>query len=165
MTRCAYEYYLRGVDLYSANNFKLACPRCLKAVALDSAYALAWAHLGTAYTAEAAFSFGDARTIRWPRQRYAKKALQLNPEQVEARVLMANLFTDTNRVVQAVPLLREVVRANPNYALAHWELGYAYRFAGLLDQSVAECNLARTLDPQSETPQFGPQQLSLRRRV
>ena len=143
----AYEYYLRGVDLYSANNFKLAAQMFEKSVALDSAYALAWAHLGTAYTAEAAFSFGGREDYQKAQAAY-QKALHLNPEQVEARVLMANLFTDTNRVVQAVPLLREVVRANPNYALAHWELGYAYRFAGLLDQSIAECNLARTLDPQ-----------------
>jgi DNA-binding winged helix-turn-helix (wHTH) protein/TolB-like protein/Tfp pilus assembly protein PilF len=142
----AYEYYLRGVDLYSANNFKLAAEMFEQSVALDPAYALAWAHLGTAYTALAAFSFGGREDYQKAQAAY-QKALELNPEQVEARVLMANLFTDTNRVVQAVPLLREVVKANPNYALAHWELGYAYRFAGMLDQSIAECDLARTLDP------------------
>ncbi len=143
----AYEYYLRGVDLYSANNFKLAVEMFKKSVALDSAYALAWAHLGTAYMAEAAFSFGGREDYQKALEAY-QKALELNPEQVDARVLMANLFTDTNRVGQSVPLLREVVRANPNYALAHWELGYAYRFAGMLDQSISECELARTLDPQ-----------------
>ena len=143
----AYEYYLRGVDLYSANNFKLAGEMFKKSVAIDPAYALAWAHLGTAHTAEAAFSFGGREDYQKALEAY-QKALEVNPEQVEARVLMANLFTDTNRVAQAVPLLREVIKANPNYALAHWELGYAYRFAGMLDQSIAECELARSLDPQ-----------------
>ena len=61
---------------------------------------------------------------------------------------MANMFTDTNRVIQAVPLLREVLKANPNYALAHWELGYAYRFTGMLDESIEECEKARAIDPQ-----------------
>jgi hypothetical protein len=32
--------------------------------------------------------------------------------------------------------------------LIHWELGYAYRFAGMLNESLAECERARQLDPQ-----------------
>jgi tetratricopeptide (TPR) repeat protein len=60
---------------------------------------------------------------------------------------MANMFTDTGRVEQAVPLLREALKANPNHAEAHWELGYAYRFAGALQESVSECERARQLDP------------------
>jgi len=46
-----------------------------------------------------------------------------------------------------VPLLRESLKTNPNHAELHWELGYAYRFAGMLEESVAECELARKLDP------------------
>jgi DNA-binding winged helix-turn-helix (wHTH) protein/TolB-like protein len=143
----AYEYYLRGVDLYSANDFKLAVEMFKKSVALDPNYSLAWAHLGTAYTAEAAFSFGGREDYRKALEAY-DRALALNPEQIEARIFQANLYTDTNRVAQAVPVLREVLKTNPNYALAHWELGYAYRFAGMLDESIAECELARSLDPQ-----------------
>src|SRR5262249_3152187 len=45
------------------------------------------------------------------------------------------------------PLLREALRTNPNHAETHWELGYAYRFAGLLSESVAEGERARQLDP------------------
>lgn len=143
----AYEYYLRGVDLYSKNEFPLAVELFKKSVALDSTYALAWAHLGTAYTADAAFRFGGREDYQRALESY-QKALALNPEQIEARIFMANMFTDTNRVVQAVPLLREVLKTNPNYALAHWELGYAYRFTGMLDESIAECERARVLDPQ-----------------
>ena len=143
----AYEYYLRGVDLYSKNEFALAVEMFKKSVALDSAYALAWAHLGTAYTADAAFRFGGREDYQRALDAY-QKALALNAEQIEARIFMANMFTDTNRVGQAVPLLREVLKVNPNYALAHWELGYAYRFTGMLDESIAECERARAIDPQ-----------------
>jgi DNA-binding winged helix-turn-helix (wHTH) protein/TolB-like protein/Tfp pilus assembly protein PilF len=142
-----YEYYLRGIDLYSKNEFPFAVEMFKKSVALDSAYALAWAHLGTAYTADAAFRFGGREDYQRALDAY-QEALTLNPEQIEARIFMANMFTDTNRVSQAVPLLREVLKTNPNYALAHWELGYAYRFTGMLDESIAECERARTLDPQ-----------------
>ena len=47
----------------------------------------------------------------------------------------------------AVPLLREALKTNPNHAEVHWELGYAYRFAGMLNESVMECERARQLDP------------------
>lgn len=47
---------------------------------------------------------------------------------------MANMFIDTGRVEKAVPLPREAIKQNPNCAECHWELGYAYRFAGMLAQ-------------------------------
>ena len=61
---------------------------------------------------------------------------------------MANLFTDTGRVEQAVPLLRSVLVDSPNNAEAHWELGYSYRFGGMLQESVAEAEKARQNNPQ-----------------
>jgi DNA-binding winged helix-turn-helix (wHTH) protein/TolB-like protein/Tfp pilus assembly protein PilF len=143
----AYEYYLRGVDLYLKNEFPLAIEMLKKSVAIDSGYALAWAHLGTAYTANAAFRFGGREDYQRALEAY-QKALALNPQQIEARIFMANLFTDTNRVAEAVPLLRDVLRTNSNYALAHWELGYAYRFTGMIDDSIAECERARAIDPE-----------------
>ena len=72
----------------------------------------------------------------------------MNPSLVEPRIYMANLFTDTGRVEQAVPLLRSVLQDSPNNAEAHWELGYAYRFGGMLKESVAECEKARQNNPQ-----------------
>ncbi|HEV2382416.1 MAG TPA: hypothetical protein VG206_21835 [Terriglobia bacterium] len=59
----------------------------------------------------------------------------------------ANLFVDTGKVERALPLLRDALMTNGNYAAAHWELGYVYRFTGMLEQSVAECERARQLDP------------------
>jgi TolB-like protein len=143
----AYEYYLRGVDLYSKNEFPMAVQMFKKSVEVDSGYALAWAHLGTAYTADAAFRFGGSEDYQRALEAY-QKALALNPEQIEARIFMANMLTDTNRVDHSVPLLREVLKVNPNYALAHWEIGYAYRFTGMLAESIAECERARAVDPQ-----------------
>lgn len=142
----SYEYYLRGVDFYAQADFVLAIKMLEASAVIDPNYALTWAQLGRAYTADASFGFGG-------RNRYDKaqaafeRAISLQPGQIEAKIYMANFLTDTGRVEQAVPLIRDALKANPNHAETHWELGYAYRFAGMLQESVEECERARALDP------------------
>ncbi len=142
----AYEYYLRGVDLYARNDFHLASKVLAKSLEVAPNYTPAWASLGRAYTAAASFQFGGNEMYQKAEAAFGR-ALALNPDVVDAKVFMANMFTDTGRVERAVPLLRDALRAKPDDAEAHWELGYAYRFAGMLRQSVAECEKARELDP------------------
>ena len=141
----AYEYYLRGVDFYSVNNLRQAISMLERSLTLDPRYPLAWVHLGAAHTARASINFGGREDYERAQQAY-QKALALNPEQNEARISMATFLTDTNRVEEAVPLLRDVIKANPTNAQAHWELSYAYRFAGMLKESAAEAEQARHLD-------------------
>ncbi len=142
----AYEYYLRGVDLYAKNDFLLAARVLEKSLELAPNYAPSWANLGRAYTAGASFQFGGDEVYRKAEAAFAR-AVALQPDAIDARVYMANMFTDTGRVEKAVPLLRAAVKANPSHAESHWELGYAYRFAGMLEESVSECERARRLDP------------------
>jgi len=142
----AYEYYLRGVDLYSRNDFPMAIKMLEKSAEIEPNYALTWAHLGRSYTADASFELGGREQYGKAQSAY-EKALALQPAQIEARIYMANLFTDTGRVEQAIPLLREALKTNPNHAELHWELGYAYRFGGMLNESVSACERARALDP------------------
>jgi TolB-like protein/lipopolysaccharide biosynthesis regulator YciM len=142
----AYEYYLRGVDLYSRNDFRMAIEMLEKSAEIYPRYALTWAHLGRTYTASASFQFGGAELYRKAQAAY-EKALALQPTLLPARIYMANLLTDTGRPEQAVPLLREALAENPNLAEAHWELGYAYRYGGRLEDSIKECRRARELDP------------------
>ncbi|HZS07043.1 MAG TPA: tetratricopeptide repeat protein [Blastocatellia bacterium] len=143
----AYEYYLRGVDLYSANNFRVALQMFDKAVALDPGFALAWAHRGRTYNASGSFDFGGREAYRKAQEDF-DKALSLNPDLIDAVIFKANLLTDTGRVEQSVPLLREAIKSHPQHAEAHWELGYAYRFAGMLKEAIAEGERARQIDPQ-----------------
>ena len=142
----AYEYYLRGVDRYSQGDFATAIKMLETSTAIDPDYALTWAKLGTAYNADASFRFGGLERYR-KAQTALERALSLQPQQIETKIYMANLLTDTGRVEEAVPLLRNALQANPNHAETHWELGYAYRFAGMLQESVEECERARLLDP------------------
>ncbi|HXP39935.1 MAG TPA: protein kinase [Candidatus Acidoferrales bacterium] len=143
----AYEYYLRGIDLYSLNEFAAAIEMLEKSTSTEPKYAPGWAHLGRAYTTEASLQFGGREDYGKAQAAY-EKAIALNPSLVEPRIYMANLLTDTGRVEQAVPLLRSVLQDSPNNPEAHWELGYAYRFGGMLEESVAECEKARQNNPQ-----------------
>lgn len=147
ISNAAYEYYLRGIDFYSLNEFAAAIQMLEKSTALEPNYAPAWAHLGRAYTTNASLQFGGREHYGKAQAAY-EKAIALNPALLEPRIYMSNLLTDTGRVEQAVPLLRSVLRDSPNNAEAHWELGYAYRFGGMLQESLAECEKARQNNPQ-----------------
>ena len=142
----AYEYYLRGVDLVGSHDFPMAVKMLEKSAEIDPNYALTWAYLGQSYESAAAFEFGGLEQYRKAQAAY-EHALALQPQQLEAGIFLANLLIDTGRVEEAVPLLREILRSNPNNAAVHWELGYAYRFAGMLNESAAECERARQIDP------------------
>ena len=144
--QAAYEDYLRGVDLYAMNDFESSIAMLEKSTALDPAYSPAWTHLGRAYEANASLQFGGREQYRKAQAAF-ERALRLNPAAIEPRVDMANLLTDTGRFEDAVPLLRAALESNRNSASAHWELGYAYRFGGLLEDSERECETARRLDP------------------
>ncbi|HMG33632.1 MAG TPA: tetratricopeptide repeat protein, partial [Blastocatellia bacterium] len=142
----AYDYFLHGIDLYSRDEFLPAYPMLEKAVEADPNFALAWAHLGRAYNAVASFNL-RGRNYHVKAQAAYEQALSLNPDLSEVSIYMANLFTDTNRVDHAVPLLRKLLASHPKLAEAHWELGYAYRQAGMLAESIEECSKAREIDP------------------
>ncbi len=142
----AYEYYLRGVDLMSSHDFPHAIEMLEKSAEINPNYALTWAYLGQSYNSTASFQVSGREQYRRARAAL-QRALDLQPRQPEASIFLANLLIDTGEVETAVPLLRDTLKSNPNNASAHWELGYAYRFGGALRESVAECELARLLDP------------------
>src|SRR5215471_5781080 len=143
----AYEYFLQGLDFHGQHKFPLAIKMLEKSTEIDPNYAPAWAYLGASYTSDAAFEFGGREQYRRAQAAY-ERALTLQPSQLEAEIFLANNLVDTGKVEQAVLLLRDALKTNPNHSDLHWELGYAYRFAGMLTESVAECETARRIDPQ-----------------
>jgi DNA-binding winged helix-turn-helix (wHTH) protein/TolB-like protein len=142
----AYDYFLQGLDFYGQHKFPLAIGMLEKSTAIDPSYALAWAYLGASYNSDASFELGGREEYRRALDAY-QRALAIRPNLLDAQIFLANLLVDTGKVEQAVPLLRGALKTNDNYAPTHWELGYAYRFAGMLEESAAECERARQLDP------------------
>ena len=108
----AYEDYLRGIDLYSINDFSTAIKMLERSTSLDPNYALAWAHLGKAYTTSATLQLGGREQFDKAEAAYVK-AIALDPELPEPRIFMANMLTDTGRVEEAVPLLRTALQTSP----------------------------------------------------
>jgi len=140
----AYEYFLQGLDFHGQHKFPLAIKMLEQSTSIDPNYAPAWAYLGASYNSDAAFELGGREQYRRAEAAY-ERALGLRPNLLDAQMFLANLLVDTGKVEQAVPLLRDALKTNGNSAATHWELGYAYRFAGMLDESVAECERARQL--------------------
>lgn len=149
----AYEYFLRSRYLMSTNNHRKAIELLTKAVEIDPNYALAWAYLARAYHINALQFTGDKTELSAAEADY-DQALELDPNLAEARLLKAKLFTETGRVEQAVPLLLGLVKAHPNLAAAHWELSYAYRYAGLLNESIEAGERGLHLDNGIRSHQF-----------
>jgi adenylate cyclase len=130
----AYQLFLRGRDDYEATRRDSGAAFFERAVAIEPTFARAWAYLGSAYAVNASLRFGGrADYVR--SQRALETALRLDPSDIVPRLAMANVLIESNRVEDAVPLLRGVLEETPRSADALWVLAYAYRFAGLLDES------------------------------
>ncbi len=141
----AYDYHLRGVYLYWQDDLTKAGQMLEKSVDLDPDFALSWAYLGAVHATLASLYFGGREYYDKAQQAY-DRALALDPAQIEARIFKSVFLTDTGRVEQALPLLRGVLETNPDLSQAHWDLAYAYRFGGLLRESINEGERSRQID-------------------
>jgi serine/threonine-protein kinase len=142
----AYELFLRGRDDYEATRRDSGVAFFERAVAIEPTFARAWAYLGSAHAVNASLRFGG-RTDYDRSRRALETALRLDPSDIVPRLAMANVLIESNRVEDAVTLLRGVMEETPRSADALWELAYAYRFAGLLDESVSAGERATAMDP------------------
>lgn len=142
----AYEYYLRGIDEGYRSNFARAAELLQKSVSLEPGNAMAWDLLGAVYVAYGANQGGDAKYIPRGWQAF-QHALKLDPDNRLIVDSLAFQLIEHNRVEQAIPLLQESLKRNPNDSFAHWYLSEAYRYGGALQQSLAEGELALRLNP------------------
>lgn len=74
-----------------------------------------------------------------------EQALERDPGHFRARTNQANLLQEMGRVDEAITIYQEVLKTNPDFALAHHNLGAAYRKKGQLDKSVHHVKRAQRL--------------------
>ena len=142
----AYEYFLRGRDFGTPNDYRFSIQMLEKSVELDPNYAPAWMELGSAYVAYASWQGGEAAFTEKGRAAFSK-ALELDPQLPDAHVLMAVQMMEHGELEKGLLTLREELRIDPNEPMAHWWLTEAYLYGGMLEESIAEGERALNLDP------------------
>jgi len=143
----AYEYFLRSISYPSTTGGdKLAIEMLSKSIQLDSTYAPAFSELGFRRQRYGNYGLGGEEEIKKAEQAYLK-ALSLNSDLVDGLWNLSILYTETARTEEAVELAKRILQINPNSAMAHFSLGYVYRYAGMLEESEHEYDKALSLDP------------------
>jgi len=142
----AYALFLRAAAASSdpAPN-KEAWDLLERAVQLDPNYAPAWAQLARrAYYNYTYSDGGDAVVAR--ADEAARRALQLDPDLVEAATRLVVMRTERGDLVQAYRDAKDLVKRRPDDSESHLALAYVLRYGGALEESARECDAAWGLD-------------------
>jgi len=149
----AYDLYLRGLN-FAHQRTPPTTERAIDyfrgAIALDPAYALAWAGLADAYSASSIN--GDARPLDVGPLGLdaATRAVDANPELAQAQFALGFAhwsFTWDWSAAEAA--FRRAVDLDPLWPFAHWMLGHALSQMGRHGDAAPAMLRARQLDPLS----------------
>jgi eukaryotic-like serine/threonine-protein kinase len=151
--REAYSLYLRANRLsVSASGWPEAKELYEQAVAIDPAYAPAWARLGRCLRVLGKYGTGEtAERHRFEARRAFEHAFEINPELSLTHNLFTFLEVEDGRAPQAVVRLLRLVRERTSDPDLYAGLVHACRYCGLLDASIAAYERAARLDPSSRT--------------
>jgi len=143
----AYTLYLRAAAANSdPQPNKEALGMLEQAVRLDPTFAPAWNAL--AMREYNSYSYGEGGPGAVTRsQDAAKRALQLDPNLVEAATRLIVIQTEVGQTIDAYHAATDLVKRRPESSPAHFALSYVLRYPGLIQESARECETAWALDP------------------
>lgn len=147
-----YENYLKGrFALAKSNNRTKAeesIPYFNEAIRKDPTFALSYMGLADAYSdLGTVFIGGIAKNERPKAILAARKALELDPELVEAHVLLAKMAQEQWRWAEAEAEYRRALELSPNNAAAYSAFAFWLVSQGRTEEAVTSCRRARELDP------------------
>jgi len=143
----AYELYLRSVAVpHDPVPNKQAIAMLERAVGLDPSYAPAWEALGYRYYYDADFANGGEEVFQRSNQAF-ERALALDPNRVVAAGQLIANRVERGELDKAYQQAQALVKRRPESGEAHFTLSYVLRYAGMLEKSTNECNIALSLDP------------------
>jgi serine/threonine protein kinase/tetratricopeptide (TPR) repeat protein len=153
----AYQLYLKGLydtRKYSKEGLQQGAAYFRQAIALDPNYALAYA--GYSYNMGLAQDWIAPPHETMPAAKAAaEKALQLDDNLEQAHTMLGDVyfFYDYN-LPAAESEFKRAIQISPNVAFAHGFYGWYLTSFKRFDEGIAECQLARQLDPLSSETNF-----------
>ncbi len=143
----AYEYYLKSLSYpFSTEGHRLAIAMLEKSIQLDDQFAPAIAFLGYhlwLFEQHGLVNLDAKNRV----EKYYLNALSINPDSLSALSYLSSLYTESNQIDKAINLIHKMFKLNQNSAQAHFSLGYIYRYAGMLEDSINEMRKALFIDP------------------
>jgi serine/threonine-protein kinase len=149
----AHELYLKGryfLAKRSNDGFKQAIDYFNQAIAKDPSYALAYAGLADSYALLSEWSKEPVAEVLPKARVAAEKALSIDNSLAEAHAALGLVLSADLNLKDAKREFERAIELNPNYADAHYILGYdGLAPFGQFDQAIAEVKRALELDPVS----------------
>src|SRR5437867_1874879 len=150
----AYEFYLRGRDLlyrfilssFDDSDLEEAVRMFNEAVGKDPLFALAHAALGRCYVNHAQ-GYGGVDYYLLA-ERALRRALELDPALVEARLQMVHVDLHQGNKERAHETVAALLKEAPNDPAVLYVAGMLYRLDGLYDQALAVFDRLLELNPQ-----------------
>jgi hypothetical protein len=143
----AYDLYLRSAAVpHDVGPNRQAIGMLERAAGLDPNYAPVWDALCHRYYYEASYAGGG--TVMLDRSDAAcQRAVSLDANMVIAGAQLAQNRVERGDLARAYQDAQDLIRRRPDSAEAHFTLSYVMRYAGFLDHSTQECDIALGLDP------------------
>jgi serine/threonine protein kinase len=143
----AYDLYLRSAAVpHDVGPNRQAIGMLERAAGLDPKYAPLWDALCHRYYYEASYAGGGA--VMLDRSDAAcERAVFLDRSMVNAGAQLAQNRVERGDLARAYQEAQDLIRRRPDSAEAHFTLSYVMRYAGFLDHSTQECDIALGLDP------------------
>jgi eukaryotic-like serine/threonine-protein kinase len=143
----AYDLYLRSTAIsHDPAPNKEAIKMLERVQTMDPAYAPAVEALALRYYYDATFSNGGDEMFQRSNEA-CERALSLDPNRMIAASQLITNRVERGELGKAYEAANALVKRRPESALAHFALGYVFRYAGMLENSGRECDTALALDP------------------
>jgi TolB-like protein/Tfp pilus assembly protein PilF len=147
-----YESYLKGRFAYdrsrSRRDYEASVDDFERAIRMDPTFAPAYYGLAAAYTRLGTVEVGGSPAETRPKVlAAAREALKLDPDLVEAHVLLANTEQEEWHWKEAEAEYHRALDLSPNDAFAHYGLALWLLCQGRTDEAISWAERARQLDP------------------
>ena len=147
----AYQLYLQGrfhLNKFTPDGFMKAIEYFDKAIAMDPAYAIAFADKAFCYMNLSDFGWLTGEKIKSQAIEAAQQAIRLDDETAESHLAMGRIKLHWYwKIREAKMSFEKALAINPNHAQAHIQLGFCNLFLGNDESATDHARIAESLDP------------------